>query len=244
VFLGFKSITILRAIATKALGEIVESTLKAVGTTLSESEQVADLAGKVSKDLVDTLLERTKEAEKSLDKLIREPLLTGLRLMSQGIAHENKTPKERSSRDLLLDEAHVFLTRALALAGDSREDSFLVLALDCVVLAAHRAHRGLAKDSLTQVKADLGQIEARVVRLKSETTHHLEAAEALERFTGGDPNRDKPVGHPDQLAVAEMKMRRAKKFKLRYEEELSRLEILRGLVRLAERFLDHRNEES
>lgn len=177
-----------------------------------ESEPIQKLLGTISKDLVDALLQRASQVEKKLDKLIREPLLTGLVLMKQGLDHEDNSTEQAESRDHLLDQAHVSLTRAWALVSDSREDSVFVRSLDCVVLAAHRSHQRIANEAMQIVKTELDEIDNRVSAMEKESKELSRNSDAFHRWLDrGSPYEAKPIGHMEQRGLAIIKRDQAEK---------------------------------
>ncbi len=241
MFFGFEFVSVFRAFATKGVGDVIDTSITAVGTALLDSEALGSLLGKVSKDLADALLKRASQVEKKVDKLVREPLLSGLTLMRQGLTHEDKSPEQAASRDNILDHAHVALTRAWALVSDSREDSVFVRALDCVVLAAHRTHQNLAREALLALKVDLDGIETRVALMAKQAADKTGGSQSLDRFLDVDINGDIPFGYLEQQMWGQMVRGKAEKIAIRYQEERSRLDILRGLAQLAQRFADHQS---
>src|SRR6476659_9702264 len=76
----------LRAFGTQVLAEAVKATVTAVAGTIA-THAVPALFGVVAKNLVETLLARASQVEGKLDRVLREPLLSGVRLLHQGLVH-------------------------------------------------------------------------------------------------------------------------------------------------------------
>lgn len=229
----------MRAFVTKSVAEVVRASVVAVSSAGLASAPIGVLLGTVSKDLVEALFARASQVESKLDRLIREPLLTGLVLARQGLMHERDTSENRAAADALLDNSHVALTRAWVLLSDSREDAVFVRAVDCIVLAAHRQHRALAQDSLVSLLVDLDQIRSRVALLEAEAAVARVDSEAFDRFLGRDSLRDKPIGHMDQRLVGNRIRRAAAKMTAEAQTARERLDILDGMSQLARTFVHH-----
>lgn len=236
--------TPFRAFATKTLSEVVKASVIALGSVVLPFPALGGLLGTASKDLLEALFARTSQVESKLDRLIREPLLTGVALARQGLMHEQATAEEEMARNVLLDNAHVALTRAWALVSDSREDAVFIRALDCVVLAAHRAHRSLAQDALASLDADLEQMRLRLELLETEAACLREDSQAIDRFLARDSLYDKPFGHIEQRLLGRRKREAAAKFSARVEDGRSRFNVLEGITQIARRFVEYRQAVS
>jgi hypothetical protein len=236
---GAKYRTTFRAFATRAVSEVVKASVTALASATLPFPALGILLGTVSKDLVDTFSARSSEVESKLDRLIREPLQTGLRLMRQGLIHDQNTREEKEARNALFDSAHVALTRAWVLVGDSREDATFIRALDCIALAAHGYHRSVARDELASLDSDLRQMRLRVRLLQEEADRVRTSSEHFDRFLARDSLRDKPFGHMEQRLAGRSKRNSAVKISLKAEKARNRLELLEGLASIASRFVEY-----
>jgi hypothetical protein len=190
-----------RSFATKVVAEAVKTTVTALGAAILASQTVAPLLGVVAKELVSTLLSHASEIEGKLDRLLKEPLLSGLRLLEQGLRHGRDSENEDRAADTVLDQAHAALTRAWALVSDSREDSTFVRALDCIALATHRSHKGLAVSGIDEVQTDLNLLGLRVLRLESVAEELVQDSQRIDKFLDLESWRDKPFGYMEQRLV-------------------------------------------
>lgn len=217
--------------ATSALAEAVKATVTALGST-SLGPVAGGLAGTLSRDLVATILGQVSAVERKLEYLLREPLLSGLALLGDGLAHDQETSEERQARDRLLDSAHVLLTRAAVLAGDSREDALFVRALDCVALTAHGSHHSLARRALPGMHAELDELRTRVLALERQAAQWVEDSRQIDRWLAHDSLAE-PSG-PIQRLWGRSVRRQAAEARQQAESARTRLEILEGLAALAD----------
>jgi hypothetical protein len=236
--------TPFRAFATSTVAEVVKASVTTLTLVALPIPALGTLLGTVSKDLVEALFVRASQVESKLDRLIREPLQTGVALMRQGLTHEHATLEEQTARNTLLDNAHVALTRAWALVSDSREDAVFVRSLDCIVLAAHPGHRSLANRELVSLHADLDQMRLRLELLEKEAAQVRADSQDFDRFLDRDSLRDKPFGHMEQRLMGRRVREKAAKMVVQAENARSRFDILEGLTRVASRFVEYRQTVS
>lgn len=231
---GKTAMSVLKTFKIKAIAEITKAAaISVVAVAVPGSQALTSLAGGVSKELVEALLAKTTEVERKLDKLLREPLIAGLRHLKDAGRNLTNTPEETASRDSLLDDAHVFFSRAIALAGDSREDSLFIQALDCIALAERTGRISVAVESLQEVTAELEEVHRRVSALQTEANEWMEHVEALNKFLGRDNYRAKPFGYDAQIGLAKEQEWRAKRAKDAAESATARVELLKKLVAVA-----------
>ena len=234
MFAPFKARTAFRNFATRTVGDAVKATVTGLAAATVASPTGAAVLGVVSKGLVETLLEQGSRTEKKLDRLLREPLLSGLLLLKQALVHGSATEAEDRARDNLLEHAHVSLTRALALVGDSREDSLFVKALDCVALASHKGHRSLAERSLIELRTDLALMRSHVELLEKEASEWVHDSQVLYDYFARDPLGDKPFGHMELRLLTRWRKDAASRVQLRADEAREHLNVLEGIISIAE----------
>jgi hypothetical protein len=193
--------TVLSVVLSKTISEGVKAAAKAFVTATVGSAAIGEIAGAASKALVDALADRVSSVERKLDRLLRVDLISGVRHLRDGL-HQVVASAPPQATDPILHSAHEALTRAWAVALDSREDSAFVRSLDAVSLAAHSSRRDLALVALSEVDNDLNVLRSRVELLRTSEQGLRERSEALDRFVKKDEWRDKPWGYQEQRLYA------------------------------------------
>lgn len=225
-----KVVNLLTALAGTTLSE----SAKLVTLALTGSPGVADATGSLTRDLVTSLTQQTSSVEKKIDRLLREPLATGLRLLDEALRHAPATDQEYEARDALLDGAHVSFVKALAYGGDSNEDAAFIRGLDILALKHRRGHHALAVSTYAEFAATLHLVRARVAKLEEDAYQLTGEAETLERFFVGDRNRAKPFGYAEQKALYLDRKREAVALARRAAEARTKLDILEAIGLIAE----------
>ena len=127
---------------------------------------VAGIAGEVSKQFVQTMLEKTSLLEEKIDRLLFEPLHSGVRLLYEASIHLQTNEKETASRDALLDDCHLCFVRARKLVGDCYEDIALIGVLDCLALTWRTGRESVAVNELAEVARQINTLRRTVEAYK------------------------------------------------------------------------------
>jgi hypothetical protein len=220
-------------VLTALAGTTVSESAKAVALALTGVPAVANVSGALARDLVTTLAQQTSAVEKKLDRLLREPLATGLRLLHQALRHAPATDQEHAARDALLDDAHLSFVKALSYGGDSNEDTAFIRGLDSLALKHRRGHDALAVSTYAEFAATLHLVRARVAKLEEDSAELTRDAETLKRFFIGDRNRAKPFGYAEQKALYLDRNRDAEALARRAAEARTKLDILEAVGLIA-----------
>ncbi len=229
---------LVKGVATKTIAEVAKTAATlAVQFGAPGSLVIAPLVGTISKDFVEALLSRTSEVDRKLDALVSEPLKAALRLLRDAANNSTNTSKAIESRDALLDAAHISFVRALALSGDSREDTLFIRALDSIALAERSGRIDVAADNLKNLETELTDLRARIEALQKEASEWSDYVKSLNRFLGrGSIEEDwtgRPVGYDVQIIFAKRSERQAKKAKAEADAATFRLEVIENVVTLA-----------
>ncbi|HEX6373323.1 MAG TPA: hypothetical protein VF006_30650 [Longimicrobium sp.] len=224
-----KIVNVLTALAGTTLSE----SAKLVALSITGSPGVADASGALTLDLVTSLTQQTSSVEKKIDRLLREPLATGLRLLSEALRHPPRNEQEYGARDALLDNAHVSFVQALPYGGDSYEDATLIRGLDCIALKYRRGLSALAASTYLEFTATLDSVRTRVTRLEEDSAAFTRSAQALGEFFVGDRNRAKPFGYAEQKALYLSRKREAEALARRAAQDRKKLDILEVVALLA-----------
>lgn len=230
MFFSPRIVTVLTALAGTTLSE----SAKLVALALTGSQGLADASGTLTRELVSALTQQTSSVERKIDRMLREPLATGLRLLSQALLHEPATEQEHGARDALLDDAHLSFVKALAYGGDLTEDAALVRGLDCIALKHRRGHGALAESSFAELTATLGILRTRVTTLEQESAEFTRHVETLHRYFIGDQNRAKAWGYAEQKALYLGRKRQAEALAVRTAQARKKLDILEAIALLAQ----------
>lgn len=230
MFFSPRIVTALTALAGTTLSE----SAKLVTLALTGSPGLADASGGLTRDLVSTLTQQTSSVERKIERMLREPLATGLRLLSQALLHEPVTEQEHGARDALLDGAHLSFVKALTYGGDLTEDAALVRGLDCIALKHRRGHGALSESTFAGFTATLDVLRTRVTILEQESAEFTQHVETLHRYFVGDRNRLKPWGYAEQKGLYLSRKRDAEALAVRTAQARKKLDILEAVALLAQ----------
>lgn len=222
--------SILTALAPTGASELLKITMLA----LTQSPTIAGVAGESAKTLVTVLTEQTSRLEKKIDRLLREPLLRGMKLLSEALTLKLAAPEQTQARDGLLEAAHQAFLSAWAIGGDSNEDSAFILALDTLALKNHSGLWPLAESKRAEFRSSFAIVRAHAAALENRVSELGEHREDLHRYFVGDRNRDKPFGYTDQKALYLKAMRELARIEKRASIARKNLEILNTLALVLE----------
>jgi hypothetical protein len=221
-------------VLTALAGTTLSESAKLVALALTGSQGLADASGSLTRELVSALTQQTSSVERKIDRMLREPIATGLRLLSQALRHEPATEQEHGARDALLDGAHLSFMKALEYGGDLTEDAALVQGLDCIALKHRRGHGALSESSFADFVARLDVLRARVTTLEQESAEFTQHVETLRRYFIGDRNRPKPWGYAEQKALYLGRKRQADALAVRVAQARKKLDILETIALIAQ----------
>lgn len=217
----------------KTVVEAVSVAVSAGATAALGSPVAGSLLGTAAEDALTTLLAQAPDVEKKIDRLVGEPLLSGLELLRQGTLHDAGSEADLAARDRLLEQAHVLLTRAGTFAADSREDSIFIGAFVCISCALHRNRKGLAQALLGELQGDVEALRLQVEALEANAAEWVETSALVNDFF--EPWRHRPAGSPAADWWARKVHRDAEEVRERAERSRRRLGLLDELMVLAAR---------
>jgi hypothetical protein len=230
MFFSPRIVTVLTALAGTTLSE----SAKLVVLTLTGSPGLAGASGSLTRELVSSLTKQTSSVERKVDRMLREPLATGLRLLSQALLHPPGTEQEHGARDALLDDAHLSFMKALEYGRDLSEDAALIRGLDCIALKHRRGHGALSRSTFAELTVKLDVLRTRVTTLERESAEFTEHVETLRRYFIGDRNRPKPWGYAEQKALYLDRKRQGDAMAVRAAQARKKLDILEAIALLAQ----------
>ncbi len=232
-----KAKNIFSEFATKSISESIKIALTALATTATSSTPVGLIIGAGAKGMMDLLLARSSQIDKKLDKILREPLLSGISFLHQGVSYKIINEKSKVSRDALLHEAHISLTKAWALVIDSIEDSLFIRSLDVIALAAHSSHWQTAETIVAKLDLDIQEHSIKVKALENEAKGQMDYSKAVQRFLDSSSYQDKPFGYGEQKLFGRNIHNYSTKLEKRSLEAREKLDILINLQGITKAFL-------
>jgi hypothetical protein len=237
-FFKKKSSEIFKEFVTKSFAESVKIGLSALAIVVTNSTPVGAIIGAGAKGITDKLLSKSSDIDKKIEKLLREPLLTGIKHLHDAFLCEVVDSETQRGRDNLLHEAHVSLTKAWSLMTDSIDDSIFILALDSVALAAHTNYKKPAEDSIKKLEFYLQDKKIKIVALETEANDIVEEAQAWRRFLYTDPHGSKPAGIAEQKLLYKQLKKKADKIDQKAKIARNKFDILTDLYSFAKRIFE------
>ena len=223
--------------ATKSISESIKIALTALATAATSSTPVGLIVGAGAKGMMDSLLAKSSQIDKKIDRILKEPLLSGINFLHQGITYKIIDEKSRESRDALLHDAHISLTKAWALVIDSIEDSLFIKSLDVIALAAHSSHWQTAESLSAKLNLDIEEHNIKVKALEDEAKEQMEYSKGVQRFLDTSSYRDKPHGYGEQKLFGKNIHKYSLKLEKKSLEAREKLDILMNLNSIANSFL-------
>lgn len=224
--------------STTALADGVKAAAVVIGGAAAPGVAFGVFGAEIAKNIAQLILGQRSQIELKLDRLLRAPLLTGLRHLNDGLSHRADSPSSVEARNRVLDEAHSALTEAWALVSDSREDSTFIRAIDCIALSARSGHEDLAARRVSETSADLAVLSERVVALEQEAADWRRGTAALRRFLDEDSLGSKPFGYTEQRMMARHLEWRAKRIVATADEARRRFDIISNIAKVATTLVD------
>jgi hypothetical protein len=237
-FWSKRSANIFSEFATKNLASSAKIFLNALTTGIIQLTPFGAILIEGGKVMMDTLLSKSSQIEKKIDRLIREPLLSGINFLHQGILFPVHDENTEQARDNLLHEAHVSLTKALMLFVDSYEDVLFIRSLDLIAVCAHSMYCLNTESQLTRSALDIQDEKSKLETLEELKTKQVKFSEAYERFLAKDSYRDKPFGYGEQKLYGRIVKNYAIKIEKQAKESREKLDILINMHDLAKKLCE------
>lgn len=231
-----KSVSLFSEFATKSIAELIKIALSTATTAITNVTPLGIVVGEGTKGIVEALNEKSTRIEKKLDKIIREPFITGIKLLQEGFSYTVKSKEDQSAKDKILHDAHVFFTRAWVLANDS-EDSLFIQCLDLIALATHSSNWQLAAKKIIALEVAINNQESKVKYLESQAKDHAEYSAAVKRFLESRPYRDVPHGYAEQKLFGKSIHKYSAKLTEKSIVARERVDILINLKNVAQNFI-------
>jgi len=178
-----------------ATNSISEGIKLALSTLLNP---IGIVIGEGVKGVMQALYDKSTKIDKKIDRLLREPLLSGIKLLNQGMGYKVTDEKSQAAKDEILAHAHFSLTKAWVLVYDSTEDSLFIKTLDAIALAAHSSHWQLAETELIKLELAVNDQEQKVKILEEVANSQMEYSKAYQHWLG-DKNSFQSVPHGYQV---------------------------------------------
>jgi len=235
-FWSKKPANIFTEFATKSLAESTSLFLSALAVGITHLSPLGLIIGEGAKGMMDALFSKSSQIGKKIDQMLREPLQSGIRFLHEGMLFPIQDENTKQARDGLLHEAHVSLTKASMLVGDSYEDLLFIRFLDLLAVCAHSMYCLNADAQLARMALDLQDQRSKVETLEEFTAEQIEFSEAYERFLDRDSYRDKPNGYPEQKLYGKFVRNYTIKVQKESREAREKLNILVDMYGLTARF--------